>query len=131
MAGKKYKIEFMEISKTYEGKELIVENGQQQFVDKTFTYREQEIALLSILHNNCEVKERAVLLRYLDTAARYDNIDKEKFIEIDEEELGWLQKGLDEAMKKKQPYWMRCRNLIRQIDNPEEVKGKENVGTDK
>lgn len=129
---KKYKLTLSDPSVTYKGKDF--DDNLQRLVDTDFNKREQELKilmnLLQIVAN--EIKERKTLNICLDEIGMFDSylenrdcMDTE--IVIEEQTLNWLQEGVeksagsDRQAPRRGGGWYKCREIIRQISEPEEV----------
>jgi len=129
---KKYKLKLSEPHVTYRGKDI--DEATQRLVDKAFNKREQELKillnLLQIVSN--EIKDRKDLNIILDEIGMIDSylenrdcMDTE--IEIGEQTLNWLREGIEKSVgsdrqqSRRGGGWYKCREIIRQISEPEEV----------
>ena len=117
MAGKRHKLKLSPTDETYDGKEI----QGNQLVNTTFNKREQEMAILVNFLMACELEKKDEIVRNIETIHRIDNTEHGEFLEVDEEEVKWFRNGMEKMASQRNISWVKCREIIRQINEPEEV----------
>ena len=121
MAGKTYKLELSDPKDTYSATEMNMRTGARERT--SYNTKEQETKIIANLLNIAlnKITDKKEVMRCLDTMGMIDNIDKENSIEIIQEELDWLHAGIEGSVDQRNMGWVHCREIIRQINDPEEV----------
>jgi len=128
---KKFKLKLSSPEITYKGKGW---NNQGGLIDVVFNKREQELNILIQLLQIAKdrIKKPKELNMCLDTMAMLDSYIENKDcmkteIEIDEQDLNWLAEGIENSagaegkISQRTGGWYKCREILRQISEPEEI----------